>query len=544
MQCPRSVLAQNPVIPQLPAGGVPPGVSSGALESQSRKQFEELQRQLDSRRKPIEGPTVSGPEREAAAPGQPGGPKFVLKGVQFNHSEFLTAAELDAAAAPFIGREIDFSDLQRILANVNQLYGERGIITAVATLPPQTVQEGRVSIKLTEGRLGNVDLVGANTLTKEYVDARVAVVPGTVIDPRELSEKISRFNRTNDVQIRALLKPGSTFGLTDLQYAVIEPPTNTFQLFLDNQGVETTGSFQRGLLYRRYGLLGIDDRLTVYATNSRKTTNGDVSYNFPVGIYGTRLGVSYSRGQFQIIDGPFQDLDVAGKSQSGALTATHPIFVDDRWLIQGTVSGSLARSDSTYFDILVSDDVARKGTTGLSFTYSGDGVFASLAPAVSVVHSRSVVLDEPRVFALTSGTGSLLVGLPYDFRLAGEASWQYTPEDLVPGSQLFQIGGPTTVRGYPANSIAGDSGYLLSAELHKDLGRYVAGLDVFAFIDHGAIFSTFPDRVNATAIGAGVNWFVGDYVTLEATGARPLNDITPDQNDFQFFGRVSVRYDN
>lgn len=89
----------------------------------------------------------------------------------------------------------------------------------------------------------------------------------------QLTNDVTRFNRTNDVQIRALLQPGTNFGLTDLQLAVTEPPRNTLQLFFDNQGVQTTGRNQGGVYYKLHGLAGIDDRLTFYGVKSEGNLN-------------------------------------------------------------------------------------------------------------------------------------------------------------------------------------------------------------------------------------------------------------------------------
>ncbi|WP_339445056.1 DDE-type integrase/transposase/recombinase, partial [Pseudomonas hunanensis] len=85
---------------------------------------------------------------------------------------------------------------------------------------------------------------------------------GEVLDVPQLNRDVIWFNRTNDVQIKALLQPGTSFGLTDLQFAVIEPPVDTLQLFTDNQGADNTGRWQGGAFYKRHGLFGVDDRLT------------------------------------------------------------------------------------------------------------------------------------------------------------------------------------------------------------------------------------------------------------------------------------------
>lgn len=84
-------------------------------------------------------------------------------------------------------------------------------------------------------------LTGASTLDPAFVTGRVAMVPGTVIDPIDLTRKVGHFNRTHDAQLRALLQPGSAFGPSDVQLAVLEPATNTLNLFADKSGRRVDG---------------------------------------------------------------------------------------------------------------------------------------------------------------------------------------------------------------------------------------------------------------------------------------------------------------
>jgi len=106
---------------------------------------QELQRQqqrLEQQTAPPkqQGPGVVGPGRATSPLLQPGGPKFALKGIVFDgESKFLSQEELDTATAPYVGRTIDFSDLQKIIAAINAIYEAKGVVTGIATLPPQDV---------------------------------------------------------------------------------------------------------------------------------------------------------------------------------------------------------------------------------------------------------------------------------------------------------------------------------------------------------------------------------------------------------------------
>ena len=131
--------------------------------------------------------------------------------------------------------------------------------------------------------------------------------------------------------------------------------------------------------------------------------------------------------------------------------------------------------------------------------------------------------------------------LPLSLRLNSNFSWQISTIDLLPGDQLFQIGGPTTVRGYPTNSVSGDKCYLANIELHRDLSALTKGLDTFVFVDHGAVFSTNPGTRTATSGGVGLQWSPRPETTVELTDARPFHELVSTQLTYEIYGRLVWR---
>ena len=126
------------------------------------------------------------------------------------------------------------------------------------------------------------------------------------------------------------------------------------------------------------------------------------------------------------------------------------------------------------------------------------------------------------------------------------SSWQYTPkkytaDQSLPGDQLFSVGGPTTVRGYPTNAAAGDSGYYFNAEFHRDMSAIVKGLDLFAFTDSGSVYSGAPAITQLDSAGVGASWSPIPALTFEGSVAFPWRVVIADQPRQQFYGRVTFR---
>ncbi|WP_020508596.1 ShlB/FhaC/HecB family hemolysin secretion/activation protein [Bradyrhizobium sp. WSM2793] len=518
------------------AQSINPGVIQNDVDRQRR--------QLEQQSAPpkLTGPAVIGGEREKSQLLKPGGPKFRLRKVTFDESKFITPAELDEIAKKYVGKDVDIASLLQLVADINAVYAARGIVTGIATLPEQDAKGGVVRVKLTEGRLQKTTVEGNKQTRTDYILDRVKEPEGEVLDVPKLNRDVIWFNRTNDVQIKALLQPGTSFGLTDLQFAVIEPRVDTLQLFTDNQGSENTGRWEGGAFYKRHGLFGVDDRLTFYGVRSDGNLNGNVAYSIPVNPWGGRAGVSYTEGKIKIVQGPFVALDVTGRSSQAAVNFSQPVWVTQDWLVLLNAALTEGKTVSRFATVAVTDDHYDKTTAGISVTKSGNTYSITVSPAVNYIAWHDYVLGNNRAF--NTYTGSLIATSaagPQNFSANVLASWQYTQEKLLPGDQIFSIGGPTTVRGYPSNAASGDSGYYLNAELHYNWSQWLRGFDTYVFTDWGAVYSTFPGVTEMASVGVGFSWTYASFMTFEANYATPLKMAVSTQNHYEAYGRVIFR---
>jgi hemolysin activation/secretion protein len=251
--------------------------------------------------------------------------------------------------------------------------------------------------------------------------------------------------------------------------------------------------------------------------------------------------VSYTQGRIRIVDGPSLPLDVSGGSKTGAVNLSQPVWVNENWLVALNMAQSLGRSESQLSSTIIVDDRTRKSTGGISVTQSGADYSVSIAPAFNYVESHSELSGLNRYFNIYSTSANLLIRLPANFTLSVTGSGQYTRERLLPGDQLFQIGGPTTIRGFPTNAVSGDSGYYVNYELHNNLNGLVKGLDIFGFVDMGEVFSTFPARTALYSAGGGLSWTPHASVTLEASVGVPWNTVVPEQPGYQVYFRGVFR---
>lgn len=119
----------------------------------------------------------------------------MVREIRFTPSELLSPEELAAIANEFQGRELSLADLQQVAARVNELYREKGIVTAQAVIPPQDVSTGIVTVRLVEGRLGKIRIEGNESTNESYMSQPTAPAAGRPHGSGPAGAALVRFNR-------------------------------------------------------------------------------------------------------------------------------------------------------------------------------------------------------------------------------------------------------------------------------------------------------------------------------------------------------------
>lgn len=525
---------------------VPPSADPGALQ---QRRIDEEQRRVEQERlerRPVAEPVVQPPPPPVAAP-VTGSMKFTVRSIRFSPaSEIFTAEELRARVTPFEGKEASLSELQQLVEQINAAYRERGVITARALIPRQDVTEGVFTIQLVEGRVGAIQIKGNSSTRESYIRSRVDAETDRLVDLKALQDSLMRFNRTNDTQLRAELKPGQTFGRTDLEIGVVEPDRHAFRLGLDNFGSEATGETRVGLGYTNRSVLGWRDTLNLGTMSASGLKSYSVDYGIPVGASG-RLNLSHNQDDTQLKHGPFASLGITGESKSTSLSLRQPVHLGEQAQtdlllslrqrdVENLVSGVFLSSTATDDVQLGLDHQANdpSGQWGVTYSlYNGKATTAGLAKRYTV--GRGAIR---RTHFLGDG-----------WAVRGALSLQHTSSDDLPSGEYFFLGGEGSVRGYPVGVFSGDKGTLLSLELQHPISGPAPGgqgggvlSNGFFFVDAGNVKTVRPPESTLAAseslrsVGWGVNLYVGQHFSARVTLAYALTQLPDDPK------RTTVRF--
>jgi hemolysin activation/secretion protein len=189
--------------------------------------------------------------------------------------------------------------------------------------------------------------------------------------------------------------------------------------------------------------------------------------------------------------------------------------------------------------VQILNDRTWKETPGFTFARRAEDVSFSITPAVSFAHSMLAGTAGIQEYELYNGTASANVQLPLDFSATASGAYQVASQQVLPGDQLFQIGGPTTVRGYPTNAAAGYSGYYVNLEVHRSWTGPFAGLDTFALLDAGSVWAVDPRVTTMTSAGVGVRWTMANRLTTELAAAFPLRQAVTPQPYYALYFKVT-----
>lgn len=495
---------------------VPPAADPGAIQ---QRQIEDERRrrevEREQRKSVIEPLRRELPGIPAIQPG-PEGVRFLVREIQFSISEILSVEELESVAREFRGQELNLADLQRLAARVNELYRRKGVVTAQATVPAQDVTAGVVLIRLVEGRLGSIQIEGNESTNEGYIAGRVGLQPEDLMNLATLEAALVRFNRTNDAQLRAELKPGERFAATDLRLMMTEPPRQDLRLTLDNLGSASTGRQRTGIAYLNRSLLGFRDDVSLSVTRATGQYSRAVSYGFPVNTLGGRLNFGYFSDRSAIKNGPLASLNITGESVARIVSLKQPTFVDSSAQID-VVVGTKQRRSYNWIDSVL---LQRTDTADRSL-----GVEAHLFDQYATwfaSYNRSAgdsLVTEHQGFRIDRGALRHNRNLGNDLSFRGSLSWQSTQQVLLPSSEQFFLGGEGSVRGYQAGVYSGDTGQTLNLELHHPLmtaSADTAGLGAtgFFFADYGRVKPFRPPNSRLADYEAltGVGW--GMHATM------------------------------
>ena len=444
---------------------------------------------------------------------------FNLQKVDISESKILTAEEISAVTDKYVGRDVSLGDLRTMTGEINALYEEKGYLTCRAVLPPQRITGGVVTVRLVEGKTGNVSVVGNKHTRKNYITNRFHLNPGEVDNTRQLNKDLQIFNGTNDAQVRLVMKAGQEPGTTDYEIVIYEPKNQSVTLMLDNNGYENTGRFRQGLFYNYRSLTGQRDGLHAQYVRSDGSNAWGIGYSYPLNRKGMKLDLDYTANSTKIKKGILKPLGVEGKARSINITWRVPFMVDDIRRYEAGLSYTNQKSQTdlgkgTPLTVRWVDDKINRFTPYASFTHYGKSSI--------VYHKHSLVfVNRKDMYGESDNGTNYQLSMFWQKRYNNGAFWQarldgqLTSAEYLGSSDRFYIGGVNSVRGYEESFLGGEKGISASLEYHVPIDKKRM-FRVFTFLDFGTVSGNSAPSADKTLYSGGIG-FTANYKQIAAT---------------------------
>jgi len=436
-----------------------------------------------------------------------------VNSIEVSPSEILTREEINNVIGQYVGRNVFMSDIQAAINALNNLYAEKGYVTARAYLPEQTVSNGNIRIELIESKIGNVTVVNNKYTTDNYILKRIPEKSGQLFDIVSLEQDVLDFNRYHDgVNLAANLRAGETPGTTDIELTAQE--TFPFHLIgmMDNAGRRSTGSLRGGPAIVADSLFHRRDQMSLGTYFSSGAVSPFFDYNIPVNKKDGRIGFSYSSTFANVKHGPeyLTALGLKSNSYLYSLYYDQPLVRKRGFELKSFASLNYKRArtwsklDDFWESILGSSPFA--GTDQVTSVDVGLNIRKDTKHGIWYFNQGAALAvpifdSESSYFKLSGG---LLRLHDFSHGIIGQlrGSYQVIPNSKhIPYIDQFQTGGLATVRGYSEGLMMGKSGYFVSGELmfpllprtitgkngetHKFIGNYIKGA---LFADTAGIF--------------------------------------------------------
>lgn len=446
--------------------------------------------------------------------------------IEFRGNHAITTAELQAHAAPHVGRVHGVAELEALRRQLTRLYVDRGYVNS-GVLLPQRLADGVLVFQVIEGRLTAVRLGGMDGLDERYVSARLQRPGDAILDMGQLRDRYQLLLADPQIaRMNARLVPGQQLGEASLDVDVQRSRPWALSLFANNYRPASIGSAAAGVTGTLRNLSGRGDQvdLTLQAPVERggQGGHGRLDWQLPLvtcGLVGTQLQLGLERGSSSVIEEPVDQLDIRSRLSSRELGLSQV------W------SETLERRFDSGLTWLSRDN--RTSLLGEPFSFTPGVPDGELREALWRAWTGGAWRSETQVLAMRASYAwghtnvQDVAGLPpsplpakhfgvwvaqasYSRQVFDRAaqfgarlSWQHTGDHLLPLDALA-LGGLGTVRGFRQNQLVRDRGVFVNLELEFPLREQSAdgwALSLTPFLDLGRAANVGESGTTLTSLG-------------------------------------------
>jgi hemolysin activation/secretion protein len=475
-----------------------------------------------------------------------------IKHFQLTGNTIFTDAELEEIIKSYEGRKISSGELQAVRYALTLFYVNHGYINSGAIIPDQDVKDNIVTIEIIEGVLSSVDITGDHRLKDSYISKRIELGAGPPLNIVKLGERLQILQQNPRIeQLNATLEPGAEPGESRLNVDVKEVQPYQLWIAFDNHQSPSVGGEEARIWGFHQDLTGYGDKLSFEYDKAEGLDEWNINYAIPVNRYDTTLGVYYDSIDSEVVENPFDDLNIESDEETLSLFVTQPFYLSVNRTFTLGLSLDL-RENTTYllgqrFAFVPGTD---NGKTRLSVVrFSQEWVDRGRNKVLAARSMLSTGIDAFDATVNGEDRDGKFVAWLGQFQLAHRigssnaqvifrADAQLANHGLPPMEQ-FTVGGSETVRGYRENRLVSDEGFVTSVELRLPVYAHPASdttIQLAPFLDFASISNRSgpdPQKDHIGSLGLGVIGTVFKRFDFSLYYGHAFQDFNNEDDDIQ-----------
>ncbi len=472
--------------------------------------------------------------RQSASESKPQTVKpFLIRGVRFEGTD--VPPEVADAARPFIGRMGSKKTLDALAAAMSKAYQDSDIAFFTLAIPNQDFKDGVVRVRVAEGRIGKVRLMGEtdgrkHKMVTAYAERLQSPAPAS---RAALERTLSLFRDIPGLTVEPVLRYGDEPGelAVDMKLDYKRP---TVSFGFNNRTTRLVKDGQFTAVGKAYRLLRDGDMTTLRlgaAVNFKDSLQAGLSHSTPLGGNGVRAEASAA-----VLRSKPADTDIKGDAELYSAAITAPLIRSYKRNMLLRASLDAVNSDNAAFGSLI----ATEQTRALRFSLAYSDRPGKLSYRVKIEAAQGIdfagadvteQIGDENYFKLKSDfSAARRFGDDFYLRLNGAGQWT---EDMLPANERFSLGGPRFGRAFKTSLINADRGYgFLLEPAWRPLGGDFSKSEIYAFADYerADVFSRLngADRTfDIGSYGAGLRAAYKDKGVLELEIARAYDQPVP-----------------
>ena len=422
-------------------------------------------------------------------------------------------SDVNSILLKYNSKKRTISEIKNIINEIKDYYKSLGYTLVQVTIPKQTIRDGVLYLKVDIAKIGNISVDGGKYYSKEFIKNSFVQKKGDLLNYQSMIKSLLLLNDYDELKVNSFLKKSSLENSTDIVLHVEDKKPLHVNAWYDNLGSKDTSKNRLGVDFFYGNLLRDGDEIKlnpVLSFSPSKTKFLSTSYSLPINNMQTKLKFGFLYANY-LAGGDFTALNSEGNTHIYTFGVSQPLIrsITNRVDLSINYSQKYAKNYllnkiSSNENIGIFDIAILWQKYGL---YSMSSLYVSLAKGGLSDGSIESRIDEDRDFFKTNIQLMLNRAIEEKLNLVYILNGQYSRDKLTP-TEMFSIGGLTTVRGFKSGYKLGDSGFFTSIEgLYKFKFDKKNTLQVGLFCDYGRVYVNEPvagEDKQSFLFGAGI----------------------------------------